>query len=669
MIALLTWLWVASSSAARPGTEFVIVLDNSCSMIENHTIKGHEHPAADPDRRSVLGALLVEGLTTGTDDELTVIAFPRANRPGSRELTSREQIERIGPSFGTYYQAPLTKAREILEGSERNERMLLFLSDGAPNDYEDPMVGRRVLGLPDVAFDTLVLALLAEDDPTAEGFMKPLARHPEDYVRVTDGAALVSHFTAGYARALGSKAVSGTLQPGGEHTVEVGRYVTEVLAVTTSVDPTGPYKAELSGPSGKIRARAEGDNGCNFKTMRNPTYCDPPRMHYAVWRAPHDPEQTDWWTLRLAEGSGGEVAWGFILRYDLTAEALLPEKAKVGVATPVRGRLVVDGKPFDDAQFFASDGFEAEARIGDQTIPMTHVGDGVFEGSWTPDSDEPASAEIRFRNAWMEKRARGTIQTERPPELELSADRGVLDFGQWRGERRATERCVPFRPIPSHAIVAQKTAFTFPGVPDDIAISVSETPNGYEACARARGCCGDLVAPEGASLRIEAVDAEGSRAVHSIPIRYQVDRTGFLRCWWPWLLALLVLLFLIWFLYGWIRPHDFDEDLTIKVAGSERQLSRAASLVLREQPKGRRGFYRNARMSLTATGDFVANPRNAAVWIEATGAGDTRIHLRGPLEIKDTRTKKWVRVEPEAAADGVRTNVLYRLGDIYFRFQ
>ncbi|MEZ4319163.1 MAG: hypothetical protein R3F61_16730 [Myxococcota bacterium] len=670
MIGLLLsfWLLLQPAHATRPGTEFVIVLDNSCSMVEPHNVKGWDHPAADPDRRSVLGALLVEGLTRGTDDALTVLAFPKANKPGVVVVETHEDLQNLGASGGTFYQAPLKRARQILEKSDRRDKMLLFLSDGAPNDYEDPSVGPELLGLPGGDFDTLVLGLLSEDNPEAEGFMRPLARKPDDYVRVSNGADMVSHFTAGYGRALGSKALSGTLSPGAEHTVEIGRYVTEVLAVTTSVDRTGPYTAELSSPKGGIRPRATGDNGCNFGTRRNATFCDPPRLHYAVWRAPHDPKRTDRWTISVKQGSG-EVAWGLILRYDLTAEVLLPDTAKVGEPTPVRGRLVVNGEPFDDAEFFGRDGFQAEAQVGDQTVPLKHVGDGVFEGSWTPSSSKPTPVEIRFQNNWMQKKARDTLRPETPPPLELTTDQQVLDFGHWSGARSATEVCVPFHVQTNHAVLVEKTRFEFEGIPRDLALSVSAKGDGYEACARARGCCGHLASSGASAIRIYGVDADGSTAAHRTPVLFEVDRTGFLRCWWPWLLALLLLLFILWFLYGWIRPHDFDEDTTIRIAGSERQLSRAAALVLREQPKGRRGFYRNARIALTASGDFVANPRNAAVWVEATGGGETTLHLRGPLEVHDRRTRKWVRLEPEAAADGIRTNVVYRLGDIYFRFQ
>lgn len=661
------------AAAASPGTEFVLVLDNSCSMVEEHVEHGEKRQPADPDRHATVGALIVEGLARGTDDRVTVLAFPKRASTGVVRITDAAGIRDLQPAHGTTYAGPLRVAREILDASTRDDRMLLFLSDGEPTDLREPAQGRALLGMPPVGtdtsavvFDTLVLGLLPLDNARAEAFLQPLARTPEDYVRVQDGATLVSHFTRGYARALGSRALTGTLSPGAERAVDVGRYVDEVLVVTAGVQRTGPYTAVLAGPSGPVRPKATGDNGCSQPPRKNPGYCDAPRIHHAVWRVPHDATKADRWTVRLEDG-GGDVAWGVILRYALQARADVPPAGKVGTPTPIRASLLHGGTPVDDPAFFEQHGFTASARVDGQDVPLTHVGGGVFEGSWVPTRGGDADVVVRFQNDWMEEKARGRVAVEQPPPLSIEAP-PLLDFGHWRGERTRTSRCLPLSVTSNHPYDPSRLAFTF-DVPDDVVMSVTPVAGGLNACVTAYGCCGDLKAPESALITIRATDTEGSTATARMRVAYEVDRTGFLRCWWPWLLALAILLVVLWFLYGWIRPHDFDEDLTVKVAGSERQLARAASLVLREQPKGRRGFYRNARVALTATGDFVANPRNAALWIEATGRSETTIHLNGPLEIRDRRTKKWAPLTPEQAADGVRTHEIYRLNDLYLRFQ
>lgn len=667
---LLAVLGSALASTGTPGTEFVIVLDNSCSMVEPHSTKNDlSKPAADPDRRAVLGAQIVEGLTAGTDDHLSVLGFPIRKRTGVLELEGAEAVRDIAPASGTWFDGPLRRARSILDASERRDKMLLVLSDGVPSDYSDPAEGRRKLGLdePGSDFDTLVLGLFRDVQPEAERFMEALARHPSDYQRVDDGAEVVSHFTRGYASALGSRALTGSLEANASTSFEVGRYVTEVLAVTTTTERTGPYEATLRQGQRPLKSRRKGDNGCSHRPRKNPSYCDGPRMHFEVWRADHDPAQPSQWTLGIGE-AGGTVAYGVILRYDLVAAVDSMPPAKIDTPSPIRARLTWNGETFDDASFFASDDFTAVANANGERVNLAHVGDGVFEGLYTPHSSRTIPLSVTFTNTWMSKTATGQMTVVKPPALTLKGP-DALDFGAWRGGRWSTSSCKTLTMTSNHSFPSDNLSFRFDGLPDGASLQLDPVEGGWNACVRAKGCCSDLISDGTAALVMTATDAEGSAATVRVPLKFAVDRTGFLRCWWPWILAALLLLFLLWFLLGWIRPHDFDEDLTVKVAGSERQLSRSAALVLREQPKGRRGFYRNARVSLTSGGDFVAKPRSAAVWFEATGSGDTVIHLQGPLEVKDRRTKQWTWLEPEAANDGIRTNIVYRLGDIYIRFQ
>lgn len=668
MIALLGFL---TAFASQPGTEFVIVLDNSCSMVEPHTDNdGARRPAADPARRAVLGAQIVDGLTSGTQDDLSVLAFPPRAKTGVLEVEGAEAIREIAPSGGTWFRGPLERARDILSTSDHRDQMLLVLSDGEPSDFDDPAVGRRLLGLDDPGsdFDTLVLGLFPDRAPRAERFLTAMARHTDDYRRIQDGASVATSFTEGYAQALGSRALTGSLAPGEDLDIEVGRYVTEVMAVTTSIERGRPFTARLSRQGAVVPPKASGDNGCSNPPRKNPTYCSAPRLHYTVWRAPHDPQRTDSWTLAV-NGADSAIAYGLILRYDLAADVLPIPRAAVDEPSTLRARLTWKGQTFDDEGFFEKDGFEATARVGGTRVPLQHVGDGVFEGTYTPRSSKGQRVRVTFSNTWMSKSAQGHLNVATPDPLTLSGPAG-LDFGAWRGGRWATTVCRPLTLQANHTLDPSTVSFAFEGLPESSSLQITpQEGGGYEVCARAEGCCGDLLTTSQSALVVTASDLDGSEASARVPVRYDVERTGFLRCWWPWLLALALFLLLLWFILGWVRPHDFDEDLTLRIAGSERQLSRSAALVLREQPKGRRGFYRNARIALTAGGDFVAQPRKAIVWFEATGAGDTVIHPQGPVEVKDRRTKKWVPLDEQAAADGIRTNIVYRIGDLYLRFQ
>ena len=677
------WLWAVFSwlsvAWGTEGTEFVLILDNSCSMIA----PTQGSPPADPLRQSVLGALVIEGLTRNSADALTVLAMDRHAPDRVRRVEGYHNVRDLADSGGTYYLGPLKEARRILEESSRADRILLFLSDGAPTDYRNPLRGRRVLGLdePEVGFETLVIGLMPDANArSAAAFLKPLALRPENWVAVDDGADLVSHFTQAYAQSLGSKALTGTLGAGDKQTIDVGRYVTEVMVITASTSPSGPYEARLAGPEGPVPLRAQGNNGCNLEYSNAPGLCDPPRMHFKVWRTPHNPHTRAQYELSVPS-TRDDVVYGVILRYDLAARLDVPASARTGEVVPIEAHLMWRGETFDDEDFFAADGFKAVARVAGQQIPLTRGEGGRFTGTWTPmepSNGVPLPVRVEFRNNWMSEAVESGVTVEGYLDLVLRPVPSPLDFGAWRGERHSTRRCQQLDL--SSSTHADRVALDarFVDVPDDVLVTFTPLDTGslepgrqpvlWEACVEVQGCCGKLRSGPTTALVLRGQPAHYHDQAVSVPLVFEVQATGFVRCWWPWLVGIAAVLFLLFLLYGWLSPHDFDEDLTVRVAGSERQLARAASLVLREQPRGRRGFYRNARVCLTAGGDFVASPAKAAVWVEAQSAGATRLHLRATLERKDRRTRKWVAVEAEEADDGVQPNTVYRVGSIYLRF-
>lgn len=683
---LLTLLLWCLPAWAAPGTEFVLVIDNSGSMITNVRTPAGVIPPADPQRQAILGALVIEGLTRDSDDQLTVLSFDRGAADDTQVVVGAQAIRQLDDGGGTFYLGPLARARRILEDSPRTDRVLVFLSDGAPNDYTDPLRGPSTLGLQRevVPFDTVIIGLLPEGPfaDKARSFMKPLALEEADYVEVSQAPDLVQHFTRAYARSLGSKALTGTLGQGQSRSFEVGRYVTEIMVITASATPTGPFEASLTGPDGPASSRAQGDNGCDLDFANAPGLCDPPRSHYTVWRVPHDPQARDTWTLTI-DRSRGDVVYGVILRYDLGARIAVDGPVRVSDEVPVRAELTWQGRTFDDAEFFQADGFEASASIGGDEVVLTPGEDGVFTGTWVPttaSSGAPFPAQVSFRNAWMEERASTSVLVEGFLELDLRPHPTPLDFGSWRAERRQTSRCLELDLRSSLHADRIPLDIQFEGTeslgqavltltPLDAGAARGPSPLRWEACVVVPGCCGDIASPAEAAVLIRGQHPYYHPDAVRVPVVFEVQRTGFLRCWWPWLLLLAGIAFLIWVIVGFVRPHDFPDDMTVKVAGSERQLRRAASLVLREQPRGRRGFYRNARISITSAGDFVSSPRRASLVVEATSsAGDTVLHLKGPLERKDRRTRKWMPVQADEAIDGVRSQEIYRVGETYLLF-
>jgi hypothetical protein len=685
MIALLPLL--AAATVAAPGSEVVVVLDNSGSMAMSFRDQdGNTLPPNDPGRSAVLGTLIVEGLARGSGDRVTVVAFgERADGP-PYVVTTADDIRALPFSGGTFFRRALEEAGRRLTSSSQPTRLFLFLTDGAPTDIQSIDEAARALGLGDERiFETLVLGLYASDDSRqiGEPILRTLVRDPADLVFLRDPREVVPAFTRGFARVLGSRPESGVLEEGDTKTFDVGKYVTEVLVFVASSRPGPPFVATLQGPSGPVPVRAAGDNRCPRGNMP-PGLCDGPGRHYQVFRAPNDPAAASRWTLSLP-AAPDEVEYGVILRYDLTPSLTLPATVQVGDAVPVEARLLFRAQPFDDAAFFAADGFTATARIDGEELPLEHAGGGLFRGTWTPRTpgDDPLAAEVRFRNAWMEKVDRKPVRVEGYLELSLRVSPSPLALGTWRGERSGTRRCGVLDlsgsrnadrvPLACTGVgrLAQgaMTCAPVPGSEAPLPGGRKGQPQRWEVCLDVPGCCGDAASRAGdeVAVRLAGADPHYAAGAVTVPVHFLVERTGFLRCWWIELAAGLLGLFGMFVIAGIVRPHSFDPAATVTVAGSELGLRRAAATVLAEAPGGVRGFYRNARLAISADGDLLRNPRLAVLVVEATRGG-SRFRKAPGLQRKIQRTGTWEDVPPGEFEQGFLPGTVYRLGNLFLKF-
>lgn len=685
-------LLLATLALAAPGTEIALVLDNSGSMFAPHKIDGKEVPPNDPERTAVLGTLIVEGLVRGSPDRLSVIGFGDTATSAPRVVTTGPEIREIPMVGGTFFREALKEARLRLESSDRDGRLLIFFTDGAPNDIERPDEVPSTAGLDaNPTFDSLVLGLYASDAAKGLGerFLAPLARTTDDLVFMNDPAQVVPAFTRGYARALGSKPLVGTLKGGESRTFDVPRYVVEVLAVTASSRPGPEYTSALEGPSGPITPQAKGDNGCSgtVRYERAEHLCDPPRRHYAVYRSPNDPGQASRWELSLPSAPG-EVEYGVIYRYDLVPTLALPPSVRVGDTIPVSAELVFRGQTFADEAFFAADGFVATLEVAGTSVPLTHAGGGKFTGTWLPDTpahaDHPATAVVRFKNNWMDLATRRPVVVEGFLDLVLNPTPSPVDLGAWRGERAGTRHCQQIDLSASTNADRVPLTCTPTDAPPGFALGCNPVPGSeamlgntrgqplrWEVCLDAPRCCGAAVSPGGteASVRLAGTHAHYANAGVVVPVRFDVQDTGWLRCWWPLVAAGSAALFGIWVVVGFVRPNNFDPSAAVRIAGSEAGLKRVGALGVREQPGARRGFYRNARLCISADGNCIRAPRLAVLVVEAGPAATTRIRKAAGLEKKSRSSGKWEAVDATELATGWVPGVVYRLGGLHVKFE
>lgn len=670
------WLFTAAALAETPGSEVVVILDNSCSMAAESGFNTARVPANDPERLAVLGAQIVADLGLQGSDEVTVLGFgPSATSP-PEQADSGAALRGWAYTGGTFFRSPLTRADQIMAQSDRADKLLLFLTDGVPSpeDNINNPDDLRAIFNPTAHSDVTVLPIGLFNHPDVREIgtqlLSAISRSPDDVKAVSDASEVVEAFTVGFARALGSRPETGTLGGGGRQKVEVGRYVSEVLAVAVSQEPGPAFQAVLESPGGPLQPIGSGDNGCEpAVAMRAPpAVCAEPRRHYQVFRGSNDPEHKTEWALSLSPGASA-VQYGIILRYDLSAGLEVAGTVAAGTAVPLKARLIFRGETFDDVEFFENDSFRATASIAGQQVPLTHTGGGIFTGTWTPPDDRDGSrqvvAEVLFENDWMQKSATQPITVTPPPYTVVLS--GPLDLSPVPSLWAPSTRCATLSLAGSRSIGDVELSCTIDAEERSVDFTCERTgPEELTVCAETRRwCCG----PSGA-LTVTAAGPGGQppRTAASVEGSFAVDNPGLLRCYWLPIAIALFTTFLGWFIYGWVRPYRFDPNTTLTLAGSERGLRRATPQNLEECPGGKRGFYRNARVCINGAGDIVKKPSQAILVVEASKNQTSIFKKAAGIEQRDRRTRKWELLTPEELLEGFMPGVLYRMGDLYIKF-
>lgn len=655
--------------AARPAaadTEWVLVLDNSNSMDDGATDvdTGAPLPPNDPDRLAVIATLVFRALM-GPEDKLTILTFDD-DRPGIHKPVANDAktVRELVFDTQTFVVGPLAQARKILDASTAQRKILLFATDGAPSSEggKPPITApeaRQLLGLDPGPgkFEVVALALSKQSQGyvnAMEHFLKPLGR----YEFIADPAKLVAAFTTVYADSIRSRPETGRLSPGETFKFTAGKYVTDVFVGIATERKTGPFTATLTMDGATVPQIDSGDAGCK----------NPPCHAYQVFRFPHDPEKQSDLVLTLPSSAAGAVAFGTVLKYDLTADLVsAPTKIKVGESLEVTARIIWRGKTFNDPAFFAADGFTAVLALGDVEVPMTVRDDGTFTGKLTV-SGEPRTdrVAVRFKNQWKSfgDSREITVDAWAPLDLKIAP----IDFGSWTGGRKETKSCISVDlagsvnadKVPIEAI-AEGLSGGF-GLEVEQPLVVKD--NKFEACLVAPGCCGE--APKGATLTVRGIDPHYHPQAVKVPMSYAVAPTPFLTCWWPYIAAAIGTIIFIIIVMGFVRPRDFDKEDVIRLAKTEQALTRAGGRRLRDLPGGKRGFYRDARVAFDGGGNAVRATSGVSIVLKAA-KGDPQVTINGGLEEKDPRTRKFQPVDLSKGPIYLRRGIVYKSGEFVFR--
>src|SRR3990172_4361301 len=206
-----------------------------------------------------------------------------------------------------------------------------------------------------------------------------------------------------------------------------------------STERAGPFRATLARGGTDVPMTSSGDNACSW----NPRLCQPPYHHYAVWKATNDPEREGSYTLSIDARARSDVAFGFILRYDLTAEVMeSPSTIRAGESFPLRARIRWRDRTFDAEGFFRADGFRALAHVAGRDVRLDRQPDATFSARATAGDPGRLPVEFVFENRWMRLAASPSdIRVEGWLPLVLRVTPDPPDLGRWRGAWNATRAC------------------------------------------------------------------------------------------------------------------------------------------------------------------------------------------------------------------------------------
>ncbi|MFO0734766.1 MAG: vWA domain-containing protein [Labilithrix sp.] len=694
LLALFAIVFCATDASAAEKRKIVMVLDTSGSMAGNcnGTPNSCSAPANDPDRLAVLGAQIIVALTEGHEDA-TVFGFPREpNAPvprlGANDLPS---IQFEGPT--PYIPALEASKKEFDTSPPDSRRVLIFFTDGEPTSTR----GNSRLSVAELQpatqplFAQGVHPVIIGLDPGGKGksqiapYLNALAGPEANTSFVEDPSTIVESLMRALARAFDSDNQSGVIDTTKSFRFDVGAGVDEVLIAVAGEGPNEDFTPQLDVPTGA-------PPGSGWKSGWNDTNRAVAR-HWATLRYAKPVEQALSLTLRLLPGARGKAKYGIIYKYDIVAE-VDSTTGLVGKPVTITGRIKASGVARDKAWFDKS-GFQTPTFTvaGEPITQVVAAPDGSFKGTWIAkrpaQGGSIAPVQVTFRNAQnIPLIGTGQITIKDATKLELHLP-PQIDLGSWTGPSAwigsppPESRCqlIDLKDSPGAAtipITCRAEAWPgdvnrSPACEPDPASRYAGTgePMRWRVCLDPKPCCGEMKNGPGGATRVvfSGKDPDYQAVSAPVVVTFDVARPSWLRCHWHWIAIAIAALLTIWILRGFLTPRSFEANAAFHVASTEAGLKKNQANVACEVPGGRRGFYRNARVAINASGDLVRDPKLAVLFVEAGIAGSTVIMKAAGLEKKDTRTSKWIAVPETDFRAGLLPKAVYRIGSLYVKWE
>lgn len=318
-----------------------------------------------------------------------------------------------------------------------------------------------------------------------------------------------------------------------------------------------------------------------------------------------------------------------------------------------------------------------DGRDGDRS-----AGDGVYGRDWTPERIGNEVIEYRAEGGGQSASAQGRVAVQGsiafgPP--------GELHFGRLTGRSQAESTLdLGFVQARGQFDLQLSSGFSRAGTTLEVDLG-----RGYEGLSaqgltlgfpagdqrhwpvrlRVGNCPAAVVPDQAGALVVESVDAHGQTLRAEVPIRVEIVEDHWLRCWWPVIAAILLILLAVFILYGILTPARFPRTLAV-ILSPEADLDEGYPFNIRSQKGARSGFYRDARIHITTDFQLRRQATGALARLRADRRGVYIQALPGTAVLYLDADNRWEPVSTEQETR-VRFSTLYRnaAGTLFFEFR
>ena len=388
------------------------------------------------------------------------------------------------------------------------------------------------------------------------------------------------------------------------------------------------------------------------------------------------------WTVRAT--GGGAAAYAVIQRSGLVPVILEPQTALVGVPVP----LVAGIKPSSGEGVLGPGDLPGditlEAEIEGQRIRLNDDGsngdaaahDGRYSATFTFQNIGKVPVTVRLKSQLLDAAVTGEVNVTgmfraagRPVEIDLgrfnAPGESCREF-RVEGEHRGV---LPFeiagaRSLPGgHKFQVRQSRGAFT-VGQKMPLGPGES---LQLCLVTSSWASDSTA--GGEHWLDLRVANSSAADATVPIYVRWNLTG-LTWWqrWRWLIiSLLVLICLIIWIYGYIRPVRFPRSLALTFVTERAEVDEQTAQPIAQWSGVGIGWYRNARACLHPSFRVNGNPAGAVAVLNAISGGTQVQPGNGGSLYRETLEGTWEPISAEGRR--ISSGEVYRVGEAgpYFR--